>query len=377
MAKKQVITNPFSVVSYLGKEYFCDRESESAKLIGALQNGRNITLISPRKIGKTGLIHHVFGSISPQEAYFFYVDIYATRCLEEFTKTLAEAVLSQQLRSFSARVWKEIARFFTSLRPTITADPITGIPQCTVDIQPQTEELTLQQLFLYLEKASLPCYVAIDEFQAIADYSDCNMEAMLRSHIQKLTNVHFIFAGSKKHIMMQMFASPNRPFFQSTQMMYITTIDEASYYPFALRHLSGHKQSISENTFHELYTLLSGHTWYMQFMLNRLYQDGTKEIDHLTIMRVLHTLLQENAPSYQTYCQLITPKQLAVLQAIAHEKTVKLYNSNEFLSKYNLGAASSVSSAIQALTDKELLFEENGEYSVYDRFFGIWLADRH
>lgn len=374
MAKRQLITNPFSVVSYLGKDYFCDRASETSNLQESLYNGRNITLISPRKIGKTGLIHHLFDSISPKEAYCFYVDIYATKCLEDFTKTFAEAVLSKQLQSFSVRAWNEITRFFASLRPTITTDPITGLPQCTVDIKPQTEEVSLKQLFSYMENAAMPCYVAIDEFQTIADYTDCKMEALLRSYIQQLQNVHFIFAGSKKHLMTQIFTSANRPFFQSTQMMYITTIDESKYYPFALRHLLDHKQNISKEAFHELYQMLNGHTWYMQFMLNRLYQDGQKEIDHITIVRVLYSVLFENAPSYQTYCKLITQKQLAVLHAIAQEKTVTSYNSSDFLNKYSLGAASTVTSAVKALIDKELLFEDNGEYSVYDRFFGIWLS---
>lgn len=377
MAQKIRVTNPFSVTSYLGPEYFCDRQTESKDLRDALYNSRNITLISPRKIGKTGLVQHVFQSISPKEAYCFYVDIYDTTNLTTFTKTLAESVLSRQLASFTARAWEEVSRFFASLRPTITTDPLTGMPQCSVDIKPQNEEISLAQVFAYMEKANLPCYVAIDEFQTVADYKDCKMEALLRKYIQKLTNVHFIFAGSKKHVMMQMFTAPNRPFFQSTQMLYIDCIEEDAYYEFASRHLAANKQNISLDVFHELYTILSGHTWYMQYMLNRLYQDSAKDITREVAFNILRTILQENAPSYQTYCRLITSKQKEILSAVAKEGRVKSYNSTDFLRKYSLGAASTVTTAVHALVDKELLYEENNEYSVYDRFFGLWLKESY
>jgi len=375
MTLKIKVTNPFSVTSYLGPNYFCDRQTESQSIKDALSNNRNVTLISLRKIGKTGLIQHVFNSISSKEAYCFYVDVYDTTNLSTFTKALAEAVLSRQVTSFSTRAWEEITRFFSSLRPTITTDPLTGMPQCSVDIKPQTEEASLAQVFAYMEKANLPCYVAIDEFQTVADYKDCKMEALLRKYIQKLTNVHFVFAGSKKHVMMQMFTSPNRPFFQSTQMMYIDCINEDAYFEFASRHLASHKQSISSEVFHELYTMLCGHTWYVQFLLNRLYQDGTKEITREVMLHVMRNILMENTPSYQTYCKLITSKQKDVLSAVAKEGSIKAYNSSEFLLKHSLGAASTVTTAVHALMDKELLYEENDEYSVYDRFFGLWLKE--
>lgn len=55
MAKKTYkLVNPFIYEGYEGPEYFCDRTVETEDLIANLQNGRNTTLVSPRKIGKTG-----------------------------------------------------------------------------------------------------------------------------------------------------------------------------------------------------------------------------------------------------------------------------------------------------------------------------------
>ena len=152
MKGKNQVHNPFSVTSYLGSDYFCDREDETKKLQDALSNCRNITLISPRKIGKTGLVHHFFHCIPTQEAACFYVDIYKTRSLSDFAKTFAEAILTRQISPFSTRIWKKIVQTFASLRPVFSIDPVTGQPQCRVDLQPQNEEATLRQLFEYLEK---------------------------------------------------------------------------------------------------------------------------------------------------------------------------------------------------------------------------------
>ena len=82
--------NPFTIVPYISKEYFCDREKETKTIIEYLQNGSNITLISPRRYGKTGLIYRVFDELKQQKADIntCYVDIYATESLDDFIKEI-------------------------------------------------------------------------------------------------------------------------------------------------------------------------------------------------------------------------------------------------------------------------------------------------
>lgn len=368
------VTNPFSTTSYLGKEYFCNRVEETHNLAEALRNRRNVTLISPRRVGKTGLIQHLFYSLDTNEAHCIYVDLFSTSNLQDFTKVFAEAVLSARINPFSERIWEEITHFFGALRPVFGIDPVSGTPQCTIDVQPQREEWTLQQIFTYLEKSDRPCYVAFDEFQTIAEYKDVKMEALLRTYIQQLKNVQFIFAGSKKHVMAQMFTSAKRPFYRSTQMMNIDVIDEVAYYQFACKHLAAHGQQINRDVFHELYTMVDGYTWYVQVLLNRLYQGGLEVIDESAIKAALNQLIQEEEPAYQMYCRLITERQLQVLRAIAKEGIVKEPGSNHFLQKYQLGAYSTVRGAILTLIDKELLYRnDDGDYRVYDQFFSYWL----
>lgn len=372
--QKGAVLNPFSITSYLGPDYFCDRETEVTNLRDAIYNGRNVTLISPRRIGKTGLIRHLFNSIPDSEANCFYIDLFGTSNVNDFTKRFAESVFTKKLTPFSKRVLDNISAMFGALRPVLSFDAVTGAPQCSVSVQAATEEYTLQQLFALLENSDKPCYVAFDESQIVADYKECKMEEILRSHIQHLNNVHFIFAGSVRHVMMQMFTMANRPFFQSTQLMHIGVIDEQMYYEFAQRHLHKHSQELPADVFHALYQMVCGHTWYIQFILNRLYQNGKEHIDEKELQDTVNTILEEYTPSFQMYCRLVTVAQLKILKAIACEWNVKEITSGAFITKYMLGATSTIRGAIASLVEKEFVFEDDcGEYSVYDKFFNLWL----
>ena len=323
-------------------------------------------------MGKTGLIKHIFGKIDPKEANCFYVDLDQTTCLADLVQAFGKVVL-KQIGMPSGRVWKEILSWFKSLRPVLSAEPSTGAPQISLDIKPTEAEASLDEIFGWLEKSKLPCYVAFDEFQVITDFPEPKMEALLRSHIQHLTNVNFIFAGSQKHIMTEMFMTANRPFFQSTQMLPLYEIPEDTYLEFAQRHFECNKQMLPQETFHELYTTVYGHTWYIQCILNRLYQYGTRLIDKQALASTVDDILEEYKESFRTYCKLLTSNQLALIKAIANEGKVREIGSQEFLQKHQPGPASTVRSALRVLIDKELVAEDEDGYSVYDRFFGLWL----
>ncbi|MBQ8958304.1 MAG: ATP-binding protein [Bacteroidales bacterium] len=372
MTNKVQETNPFSVIAYLGSDYFCDRENETKRLFDGLKNGRNITLISPRRMGKTGLIKHVFEEFDPKEALCFYVDLDRTTCLADLVQTFGKVVL-KQIGMPSRRVWKEILSWFKSLRPVLSAEPATGAPQISLDIKPTEAEASLDEIFGWLEKSKLPCYVAFDEFQVITEYPEPKMEALMLSHIQHLTNVNFVFAGSQKHLMTEMFMAANRPFFQSTQMLPLYEIPEDTYFDFAQRHLERNKQTLSRETFHELYATVYGHTWYIQCILNRLYQYGTRQIDRQALALTMNDILEEYKETFRTYCKLLTSNQLSLLKAIAKEGKVKEIGSQEFLQKHQPGPASTIRSALRVLIGKELIMEDKNGYSVYDRFFGLWL----
>lgn len=365
--------NPFLVYGYVSPRYFCDREEETAKMLSALDNGRNLTLIAPRRIGKTGLIKNVFYLMEQQEDIAcFYMDIFATRDLAAFVRLLAKTVLGQ-LDTLSELILHQLTSFFRSCRPVISTDELTGTPIVSLDFVPDKSEQTLKEIFDYMAASGRHCYLAIDEFQQIMSYPEKGTEALLRSYIQFLPNVRFIFAGSSRHLMEEMFASAKRPFYQSTQLMVLGKIEEEPYYRFASVFFEAKDRSLDRDVFHWMYGRFEGHTWYIQTMLNRLYEQerSVKEVGQ--VERVLVGVIEENAMIYQNIIALLTDNQLALMRAVAHEGVVSAPNSNDFIKRHGLKTPSSVNAALKSLLEKELIYRSAAGYSIYDRFMGLWL----
>ena len=375
MNKDNKPQNPFLLSGYVSPEYFCDREEESRKLLSALRNGRNITLVSPRRMGKTGLIRHIF-HLAEQEGreHCYLVDLYQTDSLTGLVSKLAKTVIGT-LDTRSERFMKTASTFFKSIHPVFSVDPQTGEPEFSIDIQPNYAEQSLAEIFSYMEHSGKKCFLAFDEFQRVAEYEDRNVEALLRSHIQHLTNIRFVFSGSQRHVLENMFASATRPFYQSTQMMNLDCIGENAYYQFAATKLERHQQQMDQQAFYDAYHRLFGHTWYLQALLNRLYEMNLTHIGKAEIDTVLQEIVKENEATFQTLLRLITPAQRKLLKAVARGGEIAEINGKKFLSFNNLGAASTVNAAAKSLVEKELLLEHHGKYSVYDRFLSLYLAN--
>lgn len=370
------LNNPFVTYGYKGAEYFCDRETETQKIIDGLNNERNITLIAPRRIGKTGLIHHVFAKIKEQQAdvHCFYVDIFATKNLTQFIQLLAYHIIGK-LDTPSQSALRRASEFFSNFRPTMTFDALTGMPTFSIDVADNQQEQTLQRIFEYLQQSEKRCYIALDEFQQIAEYPEANTEALLRSYIQFLPNVYFIFAGSQQHMMTDMFLSAKRPFYQSSQIVSLGEIAEKTYYEFAARLFERGNMKLSSEAFHHLYQRLDGQTWYLQATMNRLYANNIKSITSTDIDVAIQELVGEQASAFENYYSSLTANQCAVLLAIARDKNAKSPMSNNFIKKHGLPAVSSIKTALKALIERQFITQYQGNYIVYDRFFALWLRN--
>ena len=369
------LNNPFVVYGYKGPEYFCDRVAESNKICSALRNERNVTLVSSRRMGKTGLIHHVFNRMESddKDCKCFYIDIFATKNTEQFVQTLASAVVGK-LDSFSQLALRKVQEFFSAWRPAVTFDQLTGLPTVTLDIKPNEGNESLKQIFEYMKMSGKRCYVAIDEFQQIQNYSESGLEALLRSYIQFLPNVYFIFSGSHQHMMEEMFLSANRPFFQSSMVMSLGSIDIEEYWRFANRMLDEQHRTIGQDTFQRIYDFAEGITWYIQAVLHGIYGHPDRTIDNTLVDDVVKELVEEQSTTFQNYCAWLTDNQFALLKAIACERSVKSPLAQHFIHSHRLPATSSIKTALRTLEDKMLVSRSANEgYSVSDKLFAMWL----
>ncbi len=371
------IKNPFIYQGYVSPDYFCDRTEETEELIANLQNGRNTTLISPRRIGKTGLIKNAFYYIKEAEkdAICIYIDIYATKNQHDFVQVLGTAI-AQHVMTHQQKAFKRLLEFFGSWRPVFSADPLTGVPTISVSIEPSQSTVSLKSIFEFLNQSRSNVYIAIDEFQQITYYPEQGLEALLRSYIQFAPNVHFIFSGSKQHLMAQMFQSPDRPFYQSTASMGLLPLHEEIYYDFASRFFESKRGSISREVFAAIYQRFSGITQNIQQILNRLYEVERQVENERQVNEAILHIVNRNSMQYEALVGFLTDNQLSLLKAIAKRGRIESPQSNDFIKQYDLPGASSVKTALTVLLDKDLVYHDNMGYWVYDRFFDLWLKQQ-
>ncbi len=363
--------NPFLIKGYRGPAFFCDRKQETAKLIAAIGNGRDVTLIAPRRYGKTGLIHNVFHRLQ-KDMVVVYIDIYSTQCLADFVRLFSSAVVGA-LDSKMEKIGKDIWSFFKSCRPTVTPQE-DGSARFSFDVSPTVASVTLEETFSYLKSRNRTCVIAIDEFQQVRSYPEKGVEALLRSYIQFISSARFVFAGSKKHMMEEMFALPRGPFYQSTQLMALDVIDKTAYRDFASKFFKKAGLGFDDSAFDCLYDRFNGVTWYIQAILNRAWENPAGLVNRSVVQESIAMLVEEGSYTYHDLLFSQTSAAQCVLRAIAKEGIVREVLGRDFIAKYNLPAPSTIRSVVADLLARDLLYRTNAGVVVYDRIFGVWLA---
>ena len=367
------VDNPFLIRGYSGSEFFCDREQETAQMLAALTNGRDVTLMSPRRYGKTGLIHNVFAQM-PSSYKTVYIDIFATQTLSDFTRLFASSVVGA-LDTNVERAMSWAVKAFRSCRPTVTPQE-SGWPKFSFDVVDANAEVTLREAFDYLKARNRKVVIAIDEFQQILEYPERGTEALLRSQIQFLPNVHFVFAGSRQHLMRDMFMTPRHPFYQSSDILSLSVIDRSRYATFARGFFNGAGKPFEDEAFGALYDRFDGVTWYVQMVLNRLWQAGEGLTDRAQVDEAVQLIVGVRDFEYADLLASQSEASRRLLRAIAAARVVAEPQSGEFTARARLGAASTVRSALKSLESKDLVYRTPMGFIVYDRFFGEWLASR-
>ena len=369
-----IIENPFITYGYESAAYFCDRVAETRELVTMLTNGNHVALISPRRMGKTGLVHHCFAQKEIQDQYHtFLIDIYATKNLQDMVYRMGQSIVNR-LKPRGQSAIDGFLRFVTSLRTGISFDG-QGNASWNVGLGDiKSPDFTLEEIFNYLKAADRKCIVAIDEFQAIADYPENNVEELVRTYVQDCRNAVFVFSGSQKSMMSEMFSSPARPFFQSVSLMFLKPVALPEYEAFAKGHFEKAGKQIADGVVSAIYERFDGTTWYLQKVLNQLF--ATKDIVETSdVDNAVRQIINQNEEAYKDLLYQLTTRQRDLLVAVSHEGKAKQITGSVFVKRHHLASASSVQKSALALVEKQLLTHQQGIYEVYDKFMSEWLHE--
>ena len=369
--------NPFDINSYSGPEFFCDRVQETAALLQHIQNHRHTAFFALRRLGKTALIQHVFHLAGKQRnRKCIYMDIYASQHLKDLTNMLANHIYSifPENRGIGKKFWEAIKLF----RPVVSIDALSGNPELSLDIsQPKQFEKTIPQLLQFLDQQPIKTVIAIDEFQQVLNYPEKNVEAILRTAMQSLKNVTFIFCGSNQAMMQQIFNSAKRPFYASCSSINLQRIPEREYLPFIRDTFNRYRFKISEELAEDILSFTKVHTYYTQCLCHELFNMGIKNILPPQVQAAKLKLVQEREGTFFQYRNLLTATQWQLLKAIAKEETVTKPYTKEFIGRYRLGSAAIVKRSLESLLQKEMIYYNSSmevpDYAVYDKFLMRWL----
>ena len=374
-----VVINPFIVSGKIPEAYFCDRVEESVQLEKSLTNQLNVVLTSSRRMGKTSLVDFVFNKPAISDEYItIFVDILQTTTFREFIFTLGTAVFDT-VASRSEKWRKQFVTFMKSLSGSFGYDPIQNTPTFDVRLGDiQLPEYTLREIFQYLESVDKRCLVVIDEFQQITRYPEKNVEEILRTHIQKLSNANFVFSGSQRRLMEEMFFSAKRPFYQSAKPLRLEAINQDVYFDFALTHFQQAGKNISKEAFTYVYETFWGVTLYVQRLMKDAYIETlpgtTCDVD--MVKRLTEDYIRENDSHLREQLSFITEAQKELLYAIHAEGQVQSITSSAFNKKHRLRSPSSTQSAALKLLEYDLITRKEKTYSLSDPLMDLWLDRR-
>ncbi|MDT8411920.1 MAG: ATP-binding protein [Vicingaceae bacterium] len=373
--------NPFYGKIYRGSKFFCDRREETKQLTEYMANGVNVTLFAKRRLGKTGLLHHLFYKHrNNTNMVCVYADVLATNNLTEFTNHIATAVYN----AFPPQktLGKKIMELFQRFRPVISFDELTGSPSLSLTLNTNEQKNnTIGNILSFLDNQNIKIVFAIDEFQQILTYPEKNTEALLRTYMQQLKNTSFIFCGSNQKMMHEIFNSAKRPFFASCTNMSMEAISETEYKKFIKKHFNNAGRTINDECLNFICDWTQLHTFYTQYFCYTLFalNKNNNGIEEAKI--AAQTILKLNEPTFFQYKNLLTESQWKFLIAVGKETKVYQPNAKKFINTHQLGTPSTVTRSLEALITKEMLFHNTGVaqpfYEVYDKYLMRWIQIKY
>ncbi len=353
---------------------FTDRVKETKRLKLNFENGINVILISPRRMGKSSIVKKVKSEISNPEIIVVYMDIYDCRSEYDFYNRFA-SVLMKETASKSEQVIENIKHFLVRLTPKISfsPEPMSDI-SLSLGITPhnyQPEEI-LQLPELIAKKQGKHIIVCIDEFQQIGEFSDSiTVQKRLRSIWQHQQNVSYCLFGSKKHLMTKLFQNRKMPFYQFGEMMYLDKISTADWIPFIQSRFELQGKKISKELANRICDTVENCSSYVQQLSWNILAETEETATEQDFKHGLSALMAQCSGLFEEQIQGLTSYQMNFLRAIC-EGVHRDFGSKKVMEDYNLGSKSNIIRIKEALLDKELIeINQEGVY-LEDPIFRMW-----
>jgi hypothetical protein len=373
--------NPFQYGGVVSGQSFCNRTQEAADLRRAMENAEKLFVYSERRLGKTSLIRKVLAELPEEEYLTIYIDLWPTDGETSFVLACAKA-FSEAMATNTDKLLHTAKTFFSRLVPSVTVND-EGKPIITFGFDQKRPDVPLLEELLAMpakaaKKEGKQVVVVFDEFQQILEYESDIVERLLRSSIQHQTDVAYIFCGSRKHLIRQMFMDSQRPMYRSGSHYPLGLIAEEHWQKFIAEKFTATGKRISATTITALCSLTEGHPFYTQHLCHPLWElcEEGGEVSSEMIGQATTLLLDRESYAFMNLWESLSRNPRRFLKGVAAEGPGVQVFASEFLRKYQLGSSSNVQRAIELLLKKDIIDKEEGGVVIPDRFFRLWINSK-
>ncbi|NIN67478.1 MAG: AAA family ATPase [Anaerolineae bacterium] len=376
---RDTIRNPFIYGRVATGEAFADRETELAELLRELEAGQSVLLQSPRRYGKTSLIIEVLDRLRKQGYVTALVDLFGCASTYDLAeKITSEVVVRNYGRSESLLSF--LKEGLGRLKPELIIHPDgsfgLGLSQATAGL----EDLAILEEVLdapqrVAEKKGTRVVVVFDEFQDITRLDGERIEKLIRSRIQHHQKVSYVFMGSKKHMLDEIFSRPENAFFRSAKPYELKRISKEPFGEYILSRFEASGVQVASQTVKAILMFTEGHPYFTQQLCHELWNVGAPrgKVDEEDLDDAMAGILNSQNELFTNVWEGLSRHQRLLTRALASEETDQPY-STKYIEKHRLSSASHVKKSLGVLVEKQIVHRENSTYKLTDPFFRRWLT---
>ena len=364
--------NPFRYGCIVNGSHFCDRPELAGRLAEYVRSGQNLVIQGERRMGKSSLVTNTLAQMKGWR--YVYADFMDVRSTADVCNQLADAMARFEAED---SIFKRTLSLLAHLRPTVTVDAMTGMPTITVDAQAAagaSSVTTALNALSELVRGGKTC-VVLDEFQDILKVKDgSRVLALMRSRIQFLADTPFVFLGSARNDMLDIFLSPKSPFYKSATVFDVGTIDDAAFYDFIKKRFSTGRRQLPREEFDAILEFTNRTPGDVQEYCDAIWQvtEVRQRITPSVREQALQHVFAREGAAFSSFSRRLTDIQFRVARALSvcggHHPL-----SGEFLREASVSNSATVKRALNALIADGLVCQLGGEYKFISPFFRDWI----
>lgn len=358
----------------VGGDNFTDRIEETKRIKLDFENGINVILISPRRMGKTSLIKKVISEMDSPEIKVVYMDIYDCRSEYDFYNRFAETMMKSTGNQLE-QVMENIKRFLVRVSPKLSFSPEPN-SEFSVSLGITPKDYSPEEILDLPERIAkeqgIKIVVCIDEFQQIGEFADSLIvQKRLRGVWQHHQHVSYCFFGSKKHLMENIFQSRRMPFYQFGEMLHLKCIPTEYLVPFICSRFEKYGKKISEEYAARICHTVKNYSSYVQQLAWNVMAETEIEVNEESFTEGFNALLEQNSSLFIQQTEGLTTYQLNFIRLLCNG-IHSGFNTQSVVELYSLGSKSNVDRIKKCLIDRELITIEKEGVFLADCVFELW-----